>query len=382
MKKLIITLQLALAVSFIASAQGEWVSASIGNGASSTKVDLFIKTTTTFDANKCDNLVFTIRTPIAAGNAITVAETFHSPAFAHITFAINKLNVNDGTYYYYLIDGTGSVQMPAGTNIVGGAAAVRVLELTFNGGTNGIVELANIENDIPLNIFIRPQFYTQTNLGDITNQTAMFFGTGGAIPQNNANGNADDWVPTFGNVTLPVIFTKYDVKCNDKGAILTWATATEQNSNRFEMQRSNNGTDWITIDNVAAAGNSDVQRNYQYVDLYGGAAFYRIRQVDNDGRFVYTAVKTTNCKSGQFDVTLYPVPAKDRLNVVIKSDKAVRTDLQIVDVSGRIVSRTNTQVNKGNNNIILNVDNLPAGQYMLVSSDPSVVINKKFMIIK
>lgn len=382
MKIFLFTLQL-VALSLMVSAQGgEWVSASIGNGVSPNKVDLFIQTTTTFDANKCDNLVFTIRVPITGGNLVTVAESYHSPAFAHISFQIDKLNVTDGTFYYYLINGIGSVQAPAGTNIVGGAPPVRVLELTFNGGSNAFVQLANIENDIPGNIFIRPQFYIQFNNGELTNLTAMFFGTAGAVPHNNTPPDGDDWVPTSGNVVLPVLITKYDVRCNDKGVLLTWSTATEQNSRSFEIQRSTNGSNWVTIDNVAAAGNSAVERNYQYVDLYGGSAFYRIRQVDNDGRFIYTAVKHTDCKTNQVDITLYPVPARDKLNVIIKSDIAVKTELQILDMSGRIVSRTVAQVSKGNNNIILNVNDLPGGQYMLVSSDASIVINQKFTVIR
>ena len=79
---------------------------------------------------------FTIRIPIAAGNSIVATETFHSPAFSHITFAITKLNVNDGTYNYYLINGIGTAQVPAGTNIVGGDPAVRALEITLTAKGN------------------------------------------------------------------------------------------------------------------------------------------------------------------------------------------------------------------------------------------------------
>jgi len=143
-----------------------------------------------------------------------------------------------------------------------------------------------------------------------------------------------------------------------------------------------NGIDWISIDNVAAAGNSTDQRNYQYLDLFGGTAFYRIRQVDIDGRFVYTAVKRTECQKSQYDVALYPVPARDNLNVVIRSEINTRTEIQILDINGRSLRRVAVQINKGNNNIQLNVSNLPAGQYMLVGSDPSIQINKKFTIIR
>jgi hypothetical protein len=186
----------------------------------------------------------------------------------------------------------------------------------------------------------------------------------------------------LGSSVLPVTFSGYDVKCNDKGALITWSTATEQNSDRFEIQRSENGIDWITVDKVTAAGNSNANRSYQYLDLKGGAFFYRIRQVDIDGRFTYTTIKRTDCKAGQFDVVLYPVPAKDKLTVVIKADRAVRTDLQIIDMSGKTVSRIPTQVNSGNNTINLNVANLPAGQYILVSSDATLQLNKKFTILR
>jgi Secretion system C-terminal sorting domain len=186
----------------------------------------------------------------------------------------------------------------------------------------------------------------------------------------------------LGTGTLPVTFTNYDVKCTDKGAILTWATSTEQNSDKFEIQRSVNGTDWTTIGAVPAAGNSNSSRTYQYLDLNSGAAVYRIRQVDLDGRFIYTATRQTNCKASQFDVVLYPVPAKDNLAVVIRSDKAVRTDLQIVDMKGSVLRRIPTQINSGNTNINIVVTELPVGQYLLRSADPAININKKFTIIR
>jgi hypothetical protein len=311
-----------------------------------------------------------------------VTETFHASAFAHISFVITKYTVNDGTYYYYLINGTGTVQAPAGTTITN--ATFRVLELTFTGGSNGVIELVNLENDLPASNggLIRPQFYAQINLGDITNYTTMFYGTGGATPQNNANVNLDDWVPTAALVLLPITFSNYDVKCTDKGAIINWSTATEQNTDRFEIQKSINGTSWTVIGNVTAAGNSTTQKDYQYLDLNGGIAFYRIRQVDKDGRFVYTAIKRTDCKIAQYDVILYPVPANDKLNVVVKSDKAMNTNLQIIDVSGKIVQRTLAVINQGNNNIVLNVSGLPAGQYILVSVDSGLRIDKKFTILR
>ena len=81
-------------------------------------------------------------------------------------------------------------------------------------------------------------------------------------------------------------------------------------------------------------------------------------------------------------MALYPVPAKDNLSVVIRADNASRTELQIMDMLGKTLQRVPAQINRGNNNFNLNVSELPAGQYMLVGSDPSFQINKKFTIIR
>lgn len=182
---------------------------------------------------------------------------------------------------------------------------------------------------------------------------------------------------------LPVIFSSYDVKCTEKGAMVVWSTSSEQNSSKFEIQRSSNGSDWQTIGSVAAAGNSSTIRNYQYQDINGGGiAQYRIRQVDIDGRFIYTAIKLANCRNAsQTDVVLYPVPANDRLNVAIKSDKDIRTELRVIDMAGRLIKVTQAQINRGNTNITLPVRDLPNGQYVLVSTDPSVKINNKFTVV-
>lgn len=202
-----------------------------------------------------------------------------------------------------------------------------------------------------------------------------------SISQSNVGGGATNIaVPgTFGS--LPVVFNSYDVKCNDKGALLTWSTASEQNSSTFEIQRSNNGTDWKTVGSIAAAGNSNDTRNYQYLDISGGgAAQYRIRQVDIDGRFIYTAVRLTNCHSVMFNVVLYPVPADDKLNVVVKSDMDISTGFKVVDMSGKTVKFIQAHINKGNTNFTVPTANLSAGQYILVSSDPALNINNKFIV--
>ena len=52
--------------------------------------------------------------------------------------------------------------------------------------------------------------------------------------------------------TVPVLFTKFGAQCNSNGTLISWATAQEANSSKFEIERSLNGTDWKTVATVAA----------------------------------------------------------------------------------------------------------------------------------
>lgn len=261
----------------------------------------------------------------------------------------------------------------------------KLATITFTGSTPGCaISLLDDQTNSSANTYIADatsgNFYSP-QLFNMSFYNGVAGGGNGASTVDPASGAAGVKVTTNNTVSLPVTFSSYDVKCNDKGALLTWSTSSEVNSSKFEIQRSKNGVDWTTVGTVAAAGNSSDTRNYQYVDISGGGtAQYRIRQVDIDGRFTYTAVRLTSCKTQVFDVVLYPVPANDKLNVVVKSDIDLATELKIVDMSGKIVSIFNAQLQKGSTNLTVSTLRLANGQYMLISTDPAVNISSKFVV--
>jgi hypothetical protein len=182
-------------------------------------------------------------------------------------------------------------------------------------------------------------------------------------------------------IVTPVLFTYFNANCNDKGTLLTWETATESNSDYFEIQKNIAGS-WKVVDKVKAAGNSDIARQYQYLDLDGGNAQYRLRQVDLDNSSVLTDIRATSCEGKSFSTTLYPVPAKDKMTLVVRSDRAVTTTLQIMDAGGKMVKQLRTNINNGNTNIIIDVSSLAQGEYMLMSTEPTIRINKRFVIVR
>jgi len=183
-------------------------------------------------------------------------------------------------------------------------------------------------------------------------------------------------------VVLPVLFTKFDAGCTNNGALVSWSTGSESNSNYFELQRSINGNDWTPVGTVKAAGNSSTGRTYQKLDLDGGKAYYRIKQVDLEGNFIYTSIIRTNCDRKAIDMVIYPVPTRDILNVVIRSDKSLKTRLLLVDGVGRIVRKMDVTLFNGSNTFLFNLEGLASGQYLIRSNAPGVGFNKTFNIIR
>jgi hypothetical protein len=123
----------------------------------------------------------------------------------------------------------------------------------------------------------------------------------------------DNVTLTAGNTTqpLPVELTRFNAEVNANGVGLSWATASEKNSAYFEVQRSATGEAYETLGRVAAQGTSNSLREYRFTDTQplGGLAYYRLRQVDNDGTAAYSPVATAR-RSIEL-AAIYPNPTTD-----------------------------------------------------------------------
>lgn len=111
------------------------------------------------------------------------------------------------------------------------------------------------------------------------------------------------------NAILPVTWLSFNVQQQNDQALLSWTTATELNNKDFVVEHSVNGKDWESVGVVKGAVNSIIQKNYSYLHSQPaeGMNYYRIRQVDLDGRSSFSAVKTI-----QFEIKpaliVYPNP--------------------------------------------------------------------------
>ena len=183
-----------------------------------------------------------------------------------------------------------------------------------------------------------------------------------------------------GPIPVPVEFTRFKADCSNTGTSITWSTATEKNNSHYEVEKSVDGSSWTTLGQISAVGSSSSAKAYRFTDKAGGAAMYRVKQVDIDGAISYTDIVRTSCSSKAFFMNLYPVPARDKLTVVIGSDKSIRTTLQVLDNYGRTVLMVPVVITKGLNNFSLPISQLAQGQYYIKGSADGITVNERFTI--
>ncbi|GAB2846616.1 T9SS type A sorting domain-containing protein [Hymenobacter ruber] len=114
--------------------------------------------------------------------------------------------------------------------------------------------------------------------------------------------------------SLPVELTRFDATAKGAGVALTWATASEKNSDRFEIQRSATGEVYETLGTVKGQGNTTMAHDYSFVDSrpLAGTSYYRLRQVDSDGTFSFSPVAAVQTEAST-KVELYPNPSANQL---------------------------------------------------------------------
>jgi hypothetical protein len=209
----------------------------------------------------------------------------------------------------------------------------------------------------------------------------------GTDPTVNGSGTIDSGcvlicgVPL--NSGLPVKLISFSGRINERNeAQLSWITAVEINNNFFEVQKSYDAIDWQIIDTVfSKVVNSSIVQHYEYIDKpesnQGKTVYYRLRQVDTDGRFEFLPVIYLSITvKEEFIVEAYPNPASTNIYVKISSASS-KSDgtIYLTDLFGRIVfsKKIKTELQEVN----INTEEIPSGlYYLIVQHDESEIANK------
>ncbi len=180
------------------------------------------------------------------------------------------------------------------------------------------------------------------------------------------------------NIPLPVKLLFFDVQAEGKKAHLTWRTATEQNSDRFEIERSINGVHFEKIGSVKAAGYSNVHIDYSFYDVTPkkGINYYRLKEVDIDNSVQLSETKTVRFGDDQ-DFSLYNNPTNGA-DLKVKTN-ILPASLLIFDAGGKKIK----EINLTTGVYSLSVTDLVSGTYLAVlNKEGKVLAVEKFIVQK
>jgi len=159
---------------------------------------------------------------------------------------------------------------------------------------------------------------------------------------------------------LPVTLISFKASLDDASNVrLDWRTTSEENSERFEIQHSIDGKNWVEKGSVEAAGESSSSIEYSYIDLtpVAGENLYRLKMLDRDGTFAYSRLESVNLEG--VAAVFYPNPVSDRLFLKI-SDKSPVKDVTLRNSLGNNVFSASTIPASG-----IDVKGLNAGLYLV-----------------
>lgn len=164
------------------------------------------------------------------------------------------------------------------------------------------------------------------------------------------------------NVILPVSLISFNAFKQNNDVKLNWSSENESNLSRFEIQRSMDGVNFITVGTVPAHNRSG-RNTYTFTDLVSqlnpppvGHLYYRLRSIDLDGKSKLSTIARISLTDPNSTISIGPNPITSYLNIY--SNEEIR-EVTLYDASGREVYRN--AVILGNRMSIPKY--LPAGPY-------------------
>lgn len=161
-----------------------------------------------------------------------------------------------------------------------------------------------------------------------------------------------------------------------------WQTTSENNSDYFTIQRSTNAINFSDIGKINAAGTSTAVRSYSYADntfsdLGANRLYYRLEEVDHDGRKQFSNIATVDI--GNNKLFVYPVPANNIIHISLPQPLSQNASVSLYNINGKMV--ISQKIISYSLNQQLNVAGLAAGNYKMVIADNGKKISTTQIVI-
>lgn len=184
---------------------------------------------------------------------------------------------------------------------------------------------------------------------------------------------------------VPVKLLNFTGKVENNKSLLYWSTASEENFDHFEVERSIDGTEFNSFVSIASKAPNGSGATYTANDNFPfvGINFYRLKMVDRDGSFAYSNIVKLQTGKKELAVTqLFPNPVDDKLNIQLQSDRKQAATLSIFDITGKTIKTITLNLTAGINNTSVSLSAYASGTYILKCSNAQGINLGAFRIVK
>ena len=169
-------------------------------------------------------------------------------------------------------------------------------------------------------------------------------------------------------VVLPLHLIYFTGQLKQGRTHLEWKTAQETGTHYFEVQRSEDGKNFIFLAKVMAKGTPATEQVYHAIDSlpYSPITYYRLKMIDTDQQFTYSPnvlIKKGSVKG----FSLFPNPAVAQVWLSVQSDKAINDRWHITNTSGQAIWLKMVTLKEGVNTVNIMLDKLTPGIYLIRS---------------
>jgi len=192
-----------------------------------------------------------------------------------------------------------------------------------------------------------------------------------------------DW--RFVGFILPVQFLNFTGTQNNNNVLLKWTIIAEKEIDRFEIERSVNGVDFIKTTTVNGPVVLQVQQRFSATDditnVNSGIIYYRLKVIGRSGEIKYSNIISVRKNTANIEISILPNPVKHYVVIRMYADKAGEAAVCLIDNAGKIILREKQKLVRGFNNIQLNqMNRYPNGLYILKIEADGNVTAKKIII--
>jgi uncharacterized repeat protein (TIGR03803 family) len=177
-------------------------------------------------------------------------------------------------------------------------------------------------------------------------------------------------------IVLPVKLTNFSAYKKNTAVSLSWQTAQEVNVEKYEVEKSNNGTYFSKIITLNGKENPGTQTNYETEDTkpFMGNNYYRLKIIDKDGKIEYSPIRVVNFSPNSL-FSIYPNPADDIIQIE-SLFTSKHLNVSINDNMGKTVKQI---IFSNLAKITIDVKSLPAGIYTITIHNEKEMYSSSFL---